>query len=49
MIVVVNELSSQQSDPTKVTITKCNMLMDYAHTYSHAAIRVSTLTPMLLT
>ena len=38
MIVAVNELSSQQAKPTQNTIEKCNMLMDYVHTYSDATI-----------
>ena len=39
MIVVVNELDSQQAAPTETTIKKCNMLMDYAHNYLNATIR----------
>ena len=39
MIVAVNELVSQQSSPMQETVRKCNMLMDYAHTYPNETIR----------
>lgn len=39
MIVAVNELAAQQAAPTSTTINKCNMLLDYAHTYPDATIR----------
>ena len=39
MIVAVNELASQQSEPTQETVKKCNMLMDYTHTYPNATIQ----------
>ena len=39
MIVAVNELASQQAAPTAKTIKKCNMLLDYAHTYPNPKIR----------
>ena len=39
MIVAVNELASQQSAPTQETVKKCNMLIDYAHTYPNTTIR----------
>ena len=42
MIVSVNKLDSQQSAPTQETVKKCNMLMDYAHTYPNATIRYHT-------
>ena len=38
MIVSVNKLSSQQAAPPRETLKKCNMLMDYAHTYPNATI-----------
>ena len=39
MLVALNELAPQQSAPTQETVKKCNMLMDYAHTYPNATIR----------
>ena len=39
MIVAVNELTSEQSKSTDKTIKKCNMLLDYAHTYLDPKIR----------
>ena len=39
MIVAVNELASEQSKPTAKTLKKCNMLLDYAHTYPNPKIR----------
>ena len=39
MIVAVNELASEQAAPTTKTIKKCNMLLDYAHTYPDPKIR----------
>ena len=39
MILEVNELASQQLAPTQETVKRCNMLMDYAHTYPNATIR----------
>ena len=38
MIVSLCELESQQSAPTQEKAKKCNMLMDYAHTYPNATI-----------
>ena len=35
----LNEISSQQAKPTKQTTDKCNMLMDYIHTYPNAVLR----------
>ena len=39
MIVAVNEVAYQQAAPTQETVKKCNMIMDYAHTYPNATIR----------
>ena len=39
MIVAVNELAFQQLAPTQETVKKCDMLMDYAHTYPNETIR----------
>jgi hypothetical protein len=35
----LNEISGQQAKPTKLTAVKCDMLMDYLHTYPHAVLR----------
>ena len=42
MIVSVNEIASQQSAPTIKTVQKCDMLLDYAHTYPNPKIRYHT-------
>ena len=42
MIVSLNEIGSQQSAPTQEKVKKCNMLMNYAHTYPNAKIRYHT-------
>ena len=39
MLPVLNEISTQQSKPTAHTITKCNLLLDYAATYPNPVIR----------
>ena len=39
MIVIVNELASQQLKLTQETVKKCNMLIYYARTYRNATIR----------
>ena len=39
MLPALNEISSQQAAPTVDTAKKCNMLMDYAHTYPNATLR----------
>ena len=36
---VINEISTQQAQPTEETNAKANMLMDYVHTYPNAKIR----------
>ena len=35
----LNEISGQQAKPIKVTTVKCNMLMDYLHTYPNDVLR----------
>ena len=37
--VTVNELVAQQAAPTKDTIARCNILLDYAQTYPDVTIR----------
>ena len=39
MIVAVDELTIEQAAPIAKTIKKCNMLLDYAHTYPDPKIR----------
>jgi hypothetical protein len=39
ILVVLNEISSEQAKPTTATRGKTDMLMDYLHTYPNAAIR----------
>ena len=39
IIVAVNDLASQQSEPTQETVKKCNRIIDYEHTYPNATIR----------
>ena len=39
MLPVINEISSQQAQPTEDTNAKAQMRMDYAHTYPNATIR----------
>ena len=39
MLPAINEISTQQAQPTSDTNAKVQMLMDYAHTYPNATIR----------
>jgi hypothetical protein len=39
ILVALNEISTEQANPTTATRGKTDMLMDYLHTYPNAAIR----------
>ena len=42
MIVAVNEIASKKFTPTAKTTNKCDVLLDYAHTYPNPIIRYHT-------
>ena len=44
----LNEISTEQAVPTENTMKKCNMLLDYMHTYPNARMRFTAGTMQLL-